>query len=195
MIYKRGSLAEMVGLHMAGLDGLVEGRTLPPMPPDRHVFVDEREHPPLGFGPVLVAAGTTVTISQHLQFGHFRPYRFVVPSSLAAYFTIEDIRVGRNSQLSGPLPASVFSEDTVDPGVVFDSCQIGQLIAVLARNDGAGGLMFSGCLLGAEAGRRRGASNVRTAPRVDPIRYCDHCGAPPKRGHASDACYYCQRKR
>lgn len=192
---RRPTLAQMVGLHAAGLDQLVgRDRPFPPMPPDRNVFdVPQKEHPPLGFGPTVIAAGATCVITGQPQLV-FKPHRLLVPSSLGNVFTIDDIRVMRNSQLTGSLPANMFGEDMPDLGIQFDTCPIGALIAISVTNITTRVATFNGCLLGAESARRP-ALNVAAIKKKDPIRYCDHCGAPPKRDHAPDACYYCQRKR
>lgn len=192
---RRPSLAEMVGLHMAELNEPYAQSRAPSLPSDRNVFDTDldRESPPLGFGPTTVAAGASVALNRCAQ-APFSPYRLIVPRTISAYFTIEQVDIGHNGMLDGPLPASVFDENAVDPGIEFEPCPVGRQITLVVRNEGSGPLTFTACLLGAGA-KKRTTSNARVIATRDPIRLCDYCGAPPKRGHASDACYYCQRKR
>ncbi len=81
----------------------------------------------------------------------FRGDRFMVPSDIAGSFVINDIRVGKNSQLPvpGALPARVFQENAVDAGITWDTAQISMQIAVLVTNIGGAPQTFRAALYGA----------------------------------------------
>lgn len=91
---------------------------------------------PLGFGPQVINAGTTATITTRPQCV-YRAEKFVVPSDFAANFQINDIKVGKDSQFvaSNPLPARAFTEVSVDNLLQFHGAWISQDISVIAQNN------------------------------------------------------------
>lgn len=64
-----------------------------------------------GFGVTNVAALTNATITKRPQV-FFRPSQLIVPSDIAGYFDIEDIRVGKEPVfvVAGSAPARAFTE-------------------------------------------------------------------------------------
>ena len=71
---------------------------------------------PLGFASVgTVAATTSATIVSRPQV-LFRGERLVVPSDIAGDFTIDDVKVGKDSQFvaEGSIPARALQEDGID---------------------------------------------------------------------------------
>lgn len=125
-------------------------------PPDAQVVqVQERPYTrankfPLGFGSTTVAAGASATIRVQPQ-EPFKGKRLVVPSSIGANFTIDDIRVGNRSQLvvSGALPALTFSEQGWGVEVNLDTAQVSQFIELDVTNISGASQVFRGSLIGA----------------------------------------------
>ena len=93
-----------------------------------------REYP-LGFGPLQVANGTTVQLPANPQ-ETFRPSRLIVPSTIAASFLVNDIKIGMDSMLlnSNPVSAVAFIETAVGVALGLSTCNIGQTIALIVTN-------------------------------------------------------------
>jgi hypothetical protein len=93
-----------------------------------------REYP-LGFGPLQVANGTTVQLPANPQ-ETFRPSRLIVPSTIAASFLVNDIKIGMDSMLlnSNPVSAVAFIETAVGVALGLSTCNIGQTIAIIVTN-------------------------------------------------------------
>ena len=96
----------------------------------------------IGFGPTSakIAAGGTAIVAAQPQI-LFRGSRLVVPSALggdmiAVNFTLNDIRVGKDSQFvsAGPLPAISYLENAVGTAMGLDTCNVGQLITLNVTN-------------------------------------------------------------
>jgi hypothetical protein len=106
----------------------------------------------IGFGTTAVTTGQSVTISITPQ-ETFRPERMIIPSSIAADYSITDIKVGQRSQLvaSGAIPAMVYSEVSVDSYVHWDTANVGNTISLTITNNGAGTTNFVGALHGTVA--------------------------------------------
>ena len=81
----------------------------------------------LGFGPTPLAANVTTIFTAQPQLP-FRPSRLVIPSSIVQTMQVNDIKVGKNSQLlsSNPVPAAPFSELAVGVALGLDTCNVGQ---------------------------------------------------------------------
>jgi hypothetical protein len=107
---------------------------------------------PIGFGPLLVGAGTTLSITAQPQ-ELFRPSRLVVPSTIAASFLINDLKIGMDSMLlsSNPVPAVMFIETAVDTWLGLSTATIGQLITLTVTNFTANSANFLAGLAGASA--------------------------------------------
>ena len=110
----------------------------------------------IGFGPTspAVAAGSTVIVAAQPQI-IFRGSRLVVPSffgtdPVAPNFTVNDIRVGKDSQFvsAGPLPALAYLENAVGTAMGLDTCNVGQLITLNVTNIGAAAHTFFATIFG-----------------------------------------------
>ena len=111
-----------------------------------------RREYPLGFesvtpGGILPGASEVVRADPQIS---FRGERFVVPSDISLFFSIDDIIVGKNSQFvsSGPIPASTFSEVAVGVRLNLDTANVGNLISIRVRNIGPDPLVFRATLIG-----------------------------------------------
>ncbi len=85
--------------------------------PQMHeVTPDHYFEEPLGFESLQIATTVDVVATSKPQ-NVFRPTRLLVPSTLAPFFLIKNIRIGTDSQLVGttPMPAQVYSELAVPP--------------------------------------------------------------------------------
>ena len=104
---------------------------------------------PLGFKQLAILTTASATISRQPQMA-FRPQRLIIPSAFAPNFVITDIKVGSNSQLltSDDFPAQAFSESAVDSALLFDTVDVGGLIAIGVNNISAGTADFRAVLLG-----------------------------------------------
>lgn len=90
---------------------------------------------PLGFSREAIAPGETTEITARPQV-LFRGRRLLVGSSIASAFTIEDIKVGRNSQFvgTGPQPAEAFRDTATGDNIALDTCKPGVDISITVRN-------------------------------------------------------------
>ncbi len=97
--------------------------------------LDRRRRYPLGVVPTSVTAGSQSQIPASPQ-NLFRPERLVLPSDIAFDLGIVDIKVGNVSQFvqSTEVPGALFSEVAINTGVNFDTAEIGNQIALTARN-------------------------------------------------------------
>jgi hypothetical protein len=106
---------------------------------------------PIGFdsGPVLIVAGAATQIISRPQVP-FRPERFVVPSDIAGSFTIDDIKVGKDSQLvaTGPIPARIFEEGSFGVRLSMDTAQVANDITVSATNVSLAAARFRAAMIG-----------------------------------------------
>ena len=103
----------------------------------------------LGFTSLAVGAGATANITSRPQV-IFRPERLVIPSSIAANFIVDDIRIGKNSQFTaaGAIPAELFAENAVGVRLKMDTAQISQDIVLSVTNTSAGALDFYAGMIG-----------------------------------------------
>jgi hypothetical protein len=104
----------------------------------------------IGFQSLAIAANALATITQQPQLP-FKGYRLSVPQQFAPFFTIVDIRVGKDSQLVSPgaVPATSFNEVSVGDNISMDTADVGQLITIQVQNiDGAAAHDFRATLFG-----------------------------------------------
>lgn len=75
-----------------------------------------------------IAAATAATITARPQVKAFRPQRIVVGNSIAAFFTISDIKVGNKSQFvqAGTIPAEAFVQGAFGVAMRQDTVQTAQ---------------------------------------------------------------------
>lgn len=93
----------------------------------------------LGFGTQNVGIGVTQDFTANPQVP-FRPKRIVIQStSNLGDFIVEDVRVGKNSQLASAagFPGSAFVNNAFDIGVMFDTAWPGIDIVVTVTNSNA----------------------------------------------------------
>ena len=103
----------------------------------------------LGFGPTSVAGAASATFSAQPTL-HVRVSRAIVPSYAAPGFSVNDLRVGRASQLLSPnaIPATAIAENAVDAGIRADTANLGQLISLAVTNKNVGALTFEAMVIG-----------------------------------------------
>lgn len=104
---------------------------------------------PLGFSREAIPAGDTTEITARPQV-LFRGRRLLVGSTIAASFTIEDIKVGRNSQFvgTGPQPAEAFRDTATGDNISLDTCKPGVDITITVRNITGAAADFRATLFG-----------------------------------------------
>jgi hypothetical protein len=114
-------------------------------------LTDIREFP-LGFGPTSFPAGTEASVISRPQVV-FRGERLVVPSTVAPFFSIIDIKVGNRSQLvnSVALPAQMFIETAVGIRLSFDTAAVAQDVALIVANGTATATTFQAAIIGTAA--------------------------------------------
>lgn len=105
---------------------------------------------PLGFestGPI--AAGASVTITSRPQV-LFKGQRLVLPSDIAGDFTIDDLKVGKDSQFvaEGSIPGRVLQENATMVDFDLDTAQISQDISIIITNIGGAPRTFRAALWG-----------------------------------------------
>lgn len=108
---------------------------------------------PLGFASDgTVAAGASVVIVSRPQV-LFRGERLVIPSDIAGDFVIDDVKIGKNSQLvaEGPIPARALQEDAIDVWFQLDTAQISQDISLSVTNIAGAARQFRAALVGRAA--------------------------------------------
>jgi hypothetical protein len=103
----------------------------------------------LPFARTLVTAGTTATILARPQ-RTFRTERFVVDSTIAAFFTIEELTIGRESMFveSGSIPAQVFAEVGVGVRLAGYTANLGNEITIKVSNIDAADHTFGAAIIG-----------------------------------------------
>jgi hypothetical protein len=89
----------------------------------------------LGFNRSAVPANTTVEIVARPQV-LFRGTRLLVGSSIAPFFVVDDIKVGRNSQFvgTGAQPAEAFRDTATGDNIALDTCRPGVDITLIVTN-------------------------------------------------------------
>lgn len=108
-----------------------------------------REYP-LGFvSNAAVAAGASTRITTRPQVP-FRIDRLVVPSDLAGLFSIDDVKVGKNSQFAaeGAVPARVFQENAVGVCLKGDTAQISMDVTLSVTNISGAASFFRAAIIG-----------------------------------------------
>jgi len=91
---------------------------------------------PLGF--LLAAIATTVIadVTSKPQGVAFKPTRVVVPSTIAPFFTLQNMRIGTDSQLVGTteVSAMTFTETAVGVALEMGTAPSGIDITITAKN-------------------------------------------------------------
>ena len=146
-----GSMTSILGDMPAGMDqqALIQQLLA------RNAVLTRQDNPtkgreyPIGFGPVVVAAGAIATVIQQPQIV-FRGERLIVPSDIAGQFDFIQIIVGKNPQLAanGPIAARTFDEQSVGVRLRMDTCQISQQIVLQVQNVGGASATFRATMIG-----------------------------------------------
>ena len=106
---------------------------------------------PLGFDSVTdVTKATSARITSRPQVT-FRPDRLVVAAAIAEFFLIDDLKIGKNSQLTSgdSIPAEAFSNLSVGVGMKMDTANVGVDVVLSVTNiDAAVDHRFNGVLIG-----------------------------------------------
>jgi len=99
-----------------------------------------------------IAAGAQGIITVRPQRA-FKVKRFMVASAIAAFFDINDIKVGQTSQLvsANAMPAQIFTEGSMDAYVDWDTASIGNEITITVTNVDGAAHAFRAGLLGTAA--------------------------------------------
>lgn len=110
-----------------------------------------REYP-LGFdsGAILIPNNTSASITNRPQVV-FRTERLVVPSDIGGGFVVDDVIVGKNSQLASNtvgLPARIFDERSVGVRLAADTAQISQDITLKITNVSGAPARFRAAIIG-----------------------------------------------
>jgi hypothetical protein len=104
----------------------------------------------IGFDSVAtVAAAATAILTSRPQVV-FRPDRMVIPASIAPAFLINDLKVGKNSQMvnSTAVPAEAFTQGAFGVRLKMDTAQISQDITLSVTNISAVATRFNAALIG-----------------------------------------------
>lgn len=118
------------------------------MPPQQNMGIGRTLA--LGFDSVAtVAAAASAIITQRPQV-RMQPSRIVIPSAIGGFFLLNDIKIGKNSQLtaSSTLPASMFSETGVGVALAMDAADIAQDIVLSVTNIDAAAHRFNAGMIG-----------------------------------------------
>lgn len=105
---------------------------------------------PLGFeSNGTVANAATVTITSRPQV-LFKGQRLVIPSDIAGDFTVDDLKVGKDSQFvaEGSIPGRVLQENATMVEFDLDTAQISQDISLIITNIGGAPRTFRAALWG-----------------------------------------------
>jgi hypothetical protein len=103
----------------------------------------------MGLSLAAVQPGATVDIIARPQ-EIFRGRRLVIPSTIAQFFMVEDVKVGRTSQFvsSGRQPALVFSELSTGDNLSLKTCSPGMDIVLKVTNISEEEINFDSALIG-----------------------------------------------
>jgi hypothetical protein len=114
-------------------------------------LTDMREFP-LGFLQVGFPGTTEAPVISRPQVV-FRGERMVIPTGVAAFFNIIDIKVGNRSQLtnSTALPAQAFIETAVGMRLSMDTAAVAQDVAIVVNNFNSFATTFQALIIGTAA--------------------------------------------
>ncbi|MGH7281598.1 MAG: hypothetical protein ACRELY_08760 [Polyangiaceae bacterium] len=122
-------------------------------PQRRRIVAEEPTHErqfPIGFGLENIAPGDEEDIEVKPQV-YFRGERLAIPPSIARYFDVLDIKVGKDSQLAatGTMPGESFSAHAVGVRMELDTAKPGIVITLRVRNVDTAAHDFKAVLYGA----------------------------------------------
>lgn len=108
----------------------------------------------LGFDPIAMAIGATNDFTANPQVP-FRPRRIIIGATSIVGLVVEDIKIGKNSQLvnAGAFPAIGFAGDTTEQLIKFDTAVPGIDIVITMTNTSGAANTVSAGMFGAAATR------------------------------------------
>ena len=129
------------------------GRAAHGEPQRRRIVSEEPTHErqfPIGFAFENIAAGDEEDIEVKPQV-YFRGERLAIPPSIARFFDVLDIKVGKDSQLAatGTMPGESFSAHAVGVRMELDTAKPGIVITLRVRNVDTAAHDFKAVLYGA----------------------------------------------
>ncbi len=132
-----------------------DGGSMAPSPGPGQVLVREsfptkNRRYPLGFdSTVVVPSGSQATINSQPQVT-FRVERVVIPSDIGGSFVVDDIIVGKNSQLANevPLPARIFDERAEGVQLRGDTAQTSQNVVMKVTCIAGASIRFRAAVIG-----------------------------------------------
>jgi hypothetical protein len=107
----------------------------------------------LGFWPLYIEPKQEAYLTQSVQLA-FRPEYFLIPSTIAEFFQIMDIKIGPYSQFvaSSEVPATTFSENAPINRLKMDPCPISGKITINVRNTDDRPHVFTAVIVGSPLG-------------------------------------------
>jgi hypothetical protein len=143
-------------MHRQHTHGHYEHEAPPPaptLPRRRHLVAEEPTHErqfPIGFAKDNIAPGDEEDIEVKPQV-YFRGERLAIAPTIARYFDVIDIKVGKNSQLAatGDMPGESFSALAVGVRMELDTAKPGIVITLRVRNVDTQAHDFKAVLYGA----------------------------------------------
>lgn len=95
-----------------------------------------------------VAATTQTTVQNQPQVV-FRPERLII-SDPSAYFTVQDLKVGKDSQFIAPgsQPSAVWAPGSFGVRLKMDTCQVSMIIAITVTNTDSAAHAFLASVIG-----------------------------------------------
>jgi hypothetical protein len=95
-----------------------------------------------------IAAAAQQTVSNQPQVV-FRPERLII-SDVNAAFTVQDLKVGKDSQFiaSGTMPSAVFGPGAFGVRLKMDTCQVSMFVSVTVTNVSGGAVQFLAAVVG-----------------------------------------------
>ncbi|MFI5296736.1 MAG: hypothetical protein ACHREM_01450 [Polyangiales bacterium] len=121
--------------------------------PRRRIIEEEPTHErlfPIGFVQLAIAPGDEVDIEVKPQV-YFRGERLAIPQTIARYFDIVDIKIGKDSQLAatGAMPGESFSTVAVGVRMELSTAKPGIVITLRVKNVDTGDQDFKAVMYGA----------------------------------------------
>jgi hypothetical protein len=113
----------------------------------------------LGLGSTPVRANSSANINVQPQMD-FRPEHLVIPASIAPDFLINDIKIGKNSQLISiaSLPAEAFTTRSGINRLKMDIARLSMFVTVSVTNISPADRYFQGAIFGSPVVERKGFS-------------------------------------
>jgi len=107
----------------------------------------------LGFWPLHVESKQEAYLTQSVQLA-FHPEYLLIPSTIAEFFQIRDIKIGPYSQFiaASEVPASAFSENAPINRLKMDPCPISGKITIDVRNTDDRSHVFTAVIVGSPLG-------------------------------------------